>query len=404
MILIKRSILLLMLSFITISLLYLGSAYSLEEETFPAFGQSEIRNNDRAVSKKAALKECFTDAVRQYASKNMPEIFFNANESILKKKIYDKYKLYLNNYRIKEAKVENGFFKVTASVTLKTSLIRQKLKKIGLDSENAKKPSVLVLISNTEIDSADKYEHSWWIDKEEDSTLHFQSIHDRFKKRLILMGFRPINKNTFLSKLKDSKLSLQKNIMKGDIDTIKKLDLGDIIILGNLRIETMKKKRKLIPKMAHLSCKVVNLVNGSRLTNNKKSYNTDWAVKSFKRKGKEITHREAALNFIDDFTADLVEDYLGKWQLSVGNIKTIDLKAFTYSYSAYKEIKDIIDNIKPMVLNVQEHMMQKGSFTWKVKINGTTEKLSRKLKVKTVGKKSIEIRNIEADKIEIGLK
>ncbi len=357
-----------------------------------SFGQSEILRSNKAISRKEALKECLTDALRQFVAQNTSKRIFELNYGVLKNKIYDNYSIYLKNYRIKEEDSNEGFYKITAEVKLKTDLIAQKLKNLGLTVTSTKKPKLLFLISDSVSSVNEVNTQSWWLSEDGKTTLKDTPLSLKLENRLKAMDFELVKRASFISKMQSYQISLKKNILKGDIEAIKNMHLGDVLIIGTSRLDKKIKSKKSQTATAHLSVKVVNLNDTTSLSNIKKSFNVAWAVKKSRNMGEKITEHEAIRSFVDEFAGDLVESFLPKWQLSQADIKTVDIDLEgLYSYNDYQTVKEAIHKFNTIIPSILEYSMRKGLFRWKVELNGNPEQLFNMLELIKIKDKNLSV-------------
>ena len=374
--------------FIAITLFMLNSSSLLCKdpgvETFTSFGMKEIIENNKTLSRADALKECLADSLRQFIAKNLPKKTFEENDSLLKKRIYDNYELFLQNYKIKEEKEEGGFYKITAEVLINSILLNQKLGEMGLGQDAPVKPSLVMLISDTEILDSKRSESGWWVKSEDKTPVKTAAIHDKLEKKLLSMGFPAMDKSFFISKLEDARVSLARKIIKGDIDTIRKFNLGDLIITGSSTLKLSHLEKTTVSQNLSFTVSVINLRDGSRVSAIQQDYNLNDEMAKLKSAGKNSTADDAIISVIDDFSSDLVESFIVKWYQSGTNTKNISFEiSGIFSYNPYREIKELLSEIKPEVVSIKDVTLQKGLLSFKLEIVGQTETLAKKVNRKT---------------------
>jgi hypothetical protein len=386
------------------------SARDEDTKSFIASGTKEINPKDRAASRSEALTDCLIDAVRQYVSTKVPPKVFEISGAILKKKIYDNYSQFLANYRIREEKEEAGFYKLTAEVRLNSDFLDQKLAEIGLGGESQPKPSLIVLITDVQFSGptqSARSEYTWWV-KDAISDSAKQEVHplqDKIEGRLISLGFPVLEKATLLSRIADARVSLQRNLIKGDIEALSSLNLGDILVIGSANALLRTKDRKISISKINFNISSVNLRDGSRFSSLQRTYEVDSIIEKAKASGKTLDPSEAVMLAVDEFSYDLVESFIAKWTRSSANIKTLDLNVTgIYSWPVYSEIKKIVSEMKPVVVNIEDSVMQKGSYRWKIEINGQPETVARKLNKRKVADSVIEVTSVSTDNITLTLK
>lgn len=379
----------------TLALLFCVSAVSgqVQSNTFTSFGMKEINPANKAQSRADALSECLIDALRQYVSKNVPATMFEINQGLLKKKIFENLNTFLVNYRISEEKEEDGFYKITADVTLNTELLLDRLRALGLTQETMEKPVIALLISDIETVNGIPRESSWWTRETVPSTY---AIPDRIERRLGSLGFKLMNRARFMSKLEDSKISLKNRILKGDIETIRDLGLGDILILGTSNLSMTKSAKDTVENSVTFNASVFNLRDGAKLADLEKSYDISGG-----KQGE--ANRESVSSIMDKFSADLVESFLPKWS-EKANIDYIDLVATGVdSYGVYRDIKKLLLAMKPAVVDVKDASMEKGSFRWRLRIYGKISALAKRIAMEEIDGRRISVK-YSSDSITIELK
>lgn len=255
------------LAVILVLIVSISTAFASELVTFDVSGESRIENGDTLMARHIAIGYSITNALDLAIKEFLTVKVINANKDVIKNNIQIEHLGYLNKLEITGVEVKNSSlntYTVTALITIRMDILREKLNQNGLLAFREDLPRVISFIQEKNIDN-----------------VHWHFMDNTFNNTELtiwkILGYKGFTKGMQAQVLRDINSDVEKNFFGDDISIIagQASSFGvDVIIVGksiSRPVVTLEDQSDSISAVAMVTLRAIRIVDARELASSSTS-------------------------------------------------------------------------------------------------------------------------------------